>query len=271
MEEIKLDEIKVIRVALPDHDKIELFPLGDVHWEEPETDEVYFGKLIDYILSEPYRYIVLNGDLLNMALTMSVSDTYGEKYSPEDGLIRFANVLKRAKHRILAMGTGNHEDRVYKYTGLDVSRYLAMELGLDLERYSNNSFVLFVKFGVARSSTVNRPKKNVYSGFFHHGVGGGRMKGGKVNMVVRMAEIVDTDFYVVNHVHDPILTSTRTFNVDIQNMALKEKKQYYVVANAWQKYGGYGQKFGFRPSPLDITYIELTGNGSKKIKLHLGV
>lgn len=263
--------IKVIDVTLPNHDLIELYPISDLHWGEEQTDERKFKEFIKFILDKPNRYIVFNGDLLNMALTLSVSDTYSEKYAPNEAITTLAELLKEVKDRILAMGTGNHEDRVYKYTGIDASRYLAMEIGLPLERYSGNSFVLFISFGTAKSSTENRPKKNVYSGFFHHGVGGGRQKGGKINMVENMRKIVDTDFYVVGHVHDPIMTASRSFVVDHQNRMIKPREQYLMISNAWMSYGGYGQKFAFSPSSMEIDYITLNGNGRKQIRMHLGV
>lgn len=265
------EEIKVIKVELPDYENIEIYPISDLHWGEKECDEKLFLKFLDYILEKENRYVVLNGDLLNMALTMSVSDTYAEKYSPDDAIDSLANVLQRIKGRILAMGTGNHEDRVYRYTGIDASAYLAMKIGLPQERYSDNSFVLFVSFGRSQHYRDNRKKKNVYSGFFHHGVGGGKKKGGKMNMVVGMRDIVDTDFYVVGHVHDPMMTPTRMLSVDHQNKTIRSRTQYYMISNAWLKYGGYGQKFGFSPSAMDINYLTLNGRGEKRIKMHIGV
>lgn len=265
--------IKVIKVELPHFDEIEVYPVSDLHWSDEQTDEKKFLQFIDFILEKDNRFVVLNGDMLNMALIVSVSDTYSEKYSPSESVTQLAFHLRKLveQNRILGMGTGNHEDRVYKYTGIDVSKYLAMESGLPLERYSENSFLLMIKFGNSVNSRKGNLKKNVYSLFFHHGVGGGRMKGGKLNMVVRMNQIVIADAYVVGHVHDPMMTNTLIYDVDYQNMRLKQRKQYYMVSNAWQNYGGYGQKFGFAPASTELTYMKLNGNGEKKIKLILGL
>lgn len=254
--------LKVIKIDLPEFDDIEVYPISDLHWSDEWTMEKEFLKFIEFILDKDNRFVVLNGDLLNMALTVSVSDTYSEKYHPSEAVTGLSFHIRKLveKNRVLGMGTGNHEDRVYKYTGIDVSKYLAMESGLPLERYSDNSFVIFVK--------VN---KNTYSLFFHHGVGGGRMKGGKVNMVVRMNQIVNADVFVVGHVHDPMMTSSLIYECDYKNMKIKEKSQYYVIANAWQKYGGYGQKFGFAPASTEITYLSLSGKGNKRVKVKMGI
>lgn len=263
--------INTIKVSLPDHDFIEVYAVSDLHWEDPQTNEKLFYEFIDYILEQPYRYVVLNGDLLNMALTMSVSDTYGEKYAPEDAVIRLAKVLEPLKERILAIGTGNHEDRVYKHTGLDVTRYLVKELAFPVDRYSPNSFMLFISFGRSESSRKQKIKHNVYSMFFHHGVGGGRTKGAKANMVVRMSDIAIADIYVVGHVHDPLITPSAIFMPNYQSSTMSLHKMYYMISNAWQNYGGYAQKFAFAPPITDMSYVTLNGIGSKKIKMHIGI
>lgn len=258
----KVEGIKIIKVDLGNFPEIELYTVVDLHWSSPETDENRFKHFVRFILEQPNRFLILDGDLLDMALAVSVSDSYAQEYSPSESVNNLADILKPIAHRVLAMGTGNHEDRVYKYTGIDVSEFLAMKSGVGLDRYSNNSFLLFITFGANRKS-----EKVTYSGFFHHGVGGGRMKGGKMNMVVRMAEIVNADMFAVGHVHDPMATSTKTFLIDELNKTIYEHKQYYIILNAWQKYGGYGQKFGYRPSAEDLVYYKLRGD-RKSVTYH---
>lgn len=254
-----VEGIKIIKVDVGRFDEIELYPVSDLHWSDANTDEKAFLRFCEFILEQPNRFIVMNGDLLDMALTLSVSDTYAEKYSPSESVNSLAEVLKVIAHRILAVGTGNHEDRVYKYTGIDVTEHLCLKSGIGINRYANNSFVLFITVG-----------NNTYSGFFHHGVGGGRMKGGKVNMLVRMNQIVNTDFFCVGHTHDPIETVTKTFLIDMVEKTIREHKQYYMISNAWQKYGGYGQKFAFSPASNEITYMKLGGK-ERKISVTIGL
>lgn len=257
--------IKIIHANLENFDEIEVYPISDLHWSDQQTDESRFLKFVEYILDKPNRFVILNGDLLDMALTVSVSDTYSERYSPSESVDSLAIHLQRIRHRVLAVGTGNHEDRVYKYTGIDVSEHLVMKSGISLERYANNSFVLFIQFGKDAQG-----EKICYSLFAHHGVGGGRMKGGKINMVVRMNQIVNTDIFLVGHVHDLIETTTKSFIVDPKTMTLEEFTQYYMIANPWQRYGGYGQKFAFAPASIEIGYFVLSGK-KKKINMVVGV
>lgn len=257
--------IKIISANLENFDEIEVYPVSDLHWSDQQTDEGKFLSFIEYILDKPNRFVILNGDLLDMALTVSVSDTYSERYSPSESVDSLAIHLQRIKHRVLAVGTGNHEDRVYKYTGIDVTEHLVLKSGISLERYANNSFVLFINFGKDENGEKCR-----YSLFAHHGVGGGRLKGGKINMVVRMNQIVNTDMFLVGHVHDLIETTTKTFIVNSLTNTLEEFIQYYMVANPWQTYGGYGQKFAFAPASNEMGYFILSGK-KKKINMVVGI
>lgn len=257
-----VEGIKVIKHILPNHKSIEIYSIADVHWEAPETTQDRFLKFVQYILEKPNRYVVLNGDLLDMALTLSVSDTYGSTEAPSSAVTTFATIIQMLKDRILAVNPGNHEDRVYKYTGIDVTEYLLLKAGLDLGIYAKNSFVLILQFGMDKN---RQPIK--YSGYFHHGFGGGRMKGGKVNNNIRLSEIVDVDFYSNGHVHDPNATGTKKFLIDFINDTVKEFKQYFMITNAWQETGGYGLKHGFRPTLPDIFYYELDGS-RKAIQMH---
>jgi hypothetical protein len=160
---------------------------------------------------------------------------------------------------------------VYLETGIDISAWLAAEMGLQ-DRYTNNSFVLFVKFGRSMNWKPSREKKNVYSFYCRHGMGaGGRKSGGKLNRVMEMSDTVDCDVYIMSHVHDPMMKPSMVFKTDIQNMTIYPAKRDYIITNAFQQFGGYGQKLGFNPASNEVSYITLNGNGKKKTILTSGI
>lgn len=265
--------LKIFKAELPYFEKIELIPMADTHIGDANTDENAVISLINYVLEQPNRYVILNGDIVNMALKNSKSDIYSSIYSIEGELNRAVEIFKPLADakRILAMQPGNHEDRVYKDSGLDVGAWLAERLGI-ADKYTNNSFVLFIKFGRSPSWTPNKNAKNVYSVFVRHGVGGaGRKAGSKLNKVMEMAETIDCDIHIMSHVHDPILKPTIRFKCNPQNMTVSPTKVDYIVTNSFQSFGGYGQKLGFPPSTMEISYIILNGNGPKQTILVSGI
>ena len=267
-----VEGINVIQVELPYFDEIEVIPFADVHVGDEWTNITMVKNVIDFVLAKPNRFVILNGDLMDMALTMSVSDTYSATMSPMQQVQNTAKLFKPLidGKRILAMGTGNHEDRVYKHTGIDVSRMLALEMGIT-DRYSENSFVLFVKFGEAYGKHINNNKKNVYSFYCSHGYGGGKKSGSKMNNVVDMSRTVEADIYIFSHVHDVMGKPSDSFRCDYQNMTLQRITKWHLISNAWQNFGGYGLKQGFPPASREVGYVTLNGKGKKRVKLSIGI
>lgn len=264
--------IKVICADLPiDIDSIELVPIGDVHEGEDMFDLEMFDGLIQYVLEKPNRYVILNGDLLNNAIKTSVSDSYGEN-DPERELGTIAYRLKQIKHRILAMGSGNHEERTLKLTGIDPSRYLAVRLGIE-ERYSSNSFVLFLRFGELREKITDKKRPAVYKIFVQHGYGGGKKNGSKLNNLNDSDQIIaDADLYIMGHTHTPIANVKSTFICDTRNNKVLRQNKYFLMHNAFMKFGGYGLRYGYSPAATEVTYATLSiRKGKKRIALTIGI
>jgi predicted phosphodiesterase len=274
MDKIKtkqVEGIKVIQVELPSSlEEIELIPIGDVHVGEEMFDKKMLDNVIKYILDKPNRYVVLIGDLMDMALRMSVSDSYGATLSPAKQVEHCAKMFSPIKDRILAMTTGNHEFRTYKHTGIDVSRYLALEMGV-VDRYSDNSFVLFVKVGESHTSRPSKTKKQVYSIFVQHGSGGGRKNGSKLNRLNDTDEIVaDADLYISGHTHTPIGNIMSTFKTDTQNLTITRHNKHYLLSNSYLSFGGYGLTYGYSPSAKQIGRAILNTKGKKNIEVVIG-
>lgn len=261
--------LKEIRIEFDqDFDTIEIIPFADIHEGDFWTDEKSIKEAVEYVLEKPNRFAILNGDLANNTTKDSVGDIYSESMMPSDQITRVKQILMplAKKDRILAIGPGNHEERTKKAVGLDLSYWIAKEMGIE-ERYADNSFVLFIKFGRSVSATQSRPYKNVYTLYVWHGSGGGRKSGGKMNRMLDMAETVDCDIYIMSHTHDPMMKHTKFFRIDYSNMKVQEVNRYFLTSNAWQDFGGYGQRFGFRPISKDIVSVILNGKGKKMCKL----
>lgn len=266
-----VEGIRIINKVLPHTlEQIEIVPIGDVHIGDSHSDIKLLENVIKYVLEKEHRYVILNGDLMNTAIKTSVSDVYGELLSPSQQVQFVAEKLLPIKDRILAIGSGNHEDRIYLQTGLDMTYMLALELGVK-ELYSNNSYVLFLKVGCSHTSRPSKIKQQVYSIFVQHGRGGGRKMGSKVNRLIDMDDIVaNADLYIMGHVHTPVNLPNSTFVSDEQNMTISRHTAYYMIHNAFLDFGGYGLTYGFRPTAKVLNHATLFTQGQKRISLTLG-
>lgn len=245
-------------------ESINLYPLGDFHYGSSHHEHKLFKKLIAEIANDEIGYVVLNGDLLNNAITTSVSDTYTEAVMPEQALDDMVEALLPIKEKILSCTMGNHEGRTYKSTGIDLTRNLMQRLGIP-ERYSPVANILFLSFGKSRGRENVR---NTVSLYHTHGAGGGRTIGGKVNKVERLGDIIVADIYVHSHTHTPFVFKESKYIANNANKGVSLITSLYVNTNAFEGYGGYGEMFSLRPSAMENVKVTITADkkGNKIIK-----
>src|SRR5690606_39788064 len=71
--------LALLPIELPeDLEYADLVVLSDMHVGDPLFDEQLFFRVRDWVLAEPNRYVICNGDLMNTATKDSVSDVYRE-------------------------------------------------------------------------------------------------------------------------------------------------------------------------------------------------
>ena len=254
--------MKAVKVNLQrDLKCVELHTLSDLHLGDKHCDYKSILEHIKAIESNPNAYVILNGDLINNATTQSISDTYGENLSPMEQLKKATELLKPIKEKILAITSGNHENRTYKTDGIDLTEILARELGLD-DRYAPESVTLFLRVGEINKKHTNKPdlaRQVCYTLFITHGGGGGRREGGKINRLIDLASIVDVDIYIHSHTHLPAILKQSFFRADNKNSVVTKVDKLFVNTNAWLNYGGYGEAQGYKPASIQTPIIYLDG------------
>jgi Archaeal DNA polymerase II, small subunit/DNA polymerase delta, subunit B len=89
--------LQLLPIELPeDLEYADLVVLSDMHVGDPLFDEQLFFRVRDWVLAEPYRYVICNGDLMNTATKDSVSDVYRETLNPADQLRWLRKNLRRS-------------------------------------------------------------------------------------------------------------------------------------------------------------------------------
>ena len=235
--------IKVINIDLnTSDDHIYIVPLSDFHLGDPLFDEVKLKGYIKWIL-EHNAYTFINGDIFDSAIIDSLGNVYESSMTIKDAKLVARDLLMPLKDRIIGMTDGNHERRVWRKTGVDISFDLAMYLGIE-ERYDQK--------GIAGNISVNGIK---YTYYIKHGSGGGRTQSYKMTCLQRMSNIViNADLFIMSHVHD-ILT------FQLQPMVIKDdlqtRKQTFVTTSSYLRYGGYAEDGNYQPCK----------NGSPRIRL----
>ena len=234
--------------------------MADLHIGDSMSDFKMIMERIEYVKQNPNVYCILGGDLMDTAISSSVGDTYGANLKPMDQLNQCVKIFEPIKDKILAVLPGNHENRVYRSDGLDITEMMCAQLGID-KRYSPTTAILFVRFGSGNRKTKFRPM--LYTIYVTHGSGGGRKEGGKINLLADLASIVDADIYIHAHTHLPVIFKNSFFRVSGSNSSVSLVDKLFINTAAALNYGGYGDTQGFKPASKCTPSIFLDGRERK--------
>ena len=159
------------------------------------------------------------------------------------------------KDKILAVLPGNHENRIYRSDGIDITEMMCAQLGLDC--YAPTGAFIYVRFG--RLSAHKHNRKVCYTIYATHGSGAGRTEGAKIKRLSDLAAICDADVYIHSHTHLPAVFKTVYFRPDPTKNSVYEVSRLFVNTGAALDYGGYGEALGFKPASTETPLIKLCG------------
>lgn len=249
--------MKVIKVDLPrELSSVEIHTFADEHIGDEHSDIKRVIERIEYVKNTPNAYCIMNGDIMDNATKTSIGDTYTQVFNPMEQLAKAVELFEPIKDKILCITHGNHENRTYKKEGINLSRLIAKQLGIE-DRYTPTSAVLFVRLGEGGKNTHYR--KSCYSIYVLHGSGGGRKEGAKAIRLADMASIIDTDIYIHSHTHLPMIMKQAYHRVSWSNSSVALVDKLFVNTAANLNYGGYGEAQAFKPASKDTPVIYLSG------------
>ena len=243
--------MKQIKPEIPKYDTVNIYPLYDVHMGERIAENV-LKEWRREVLSQPNNYVILGGDLLNMALKNSKSDVYGERMTPGEQIDKMVDFLMPIKDRILGAVPGNHEARLTRDTSIDPTLFIMQLLGLK-HRYSPTTCVVWLKVGKGE-------RQIPYTIFFYHGSGGGSTVGGKMNGVAKLEQTFDSDVYVSGHTHISGTFRHQFVRRDDRHAKTTLVEHVFVNSNDFVLWhGSYGEGMGMRPTSKAYPKITLYG------------
>jgi len=261
------------------HKSLIVVPISDAHYGNPFFSPRHFADTLAFIRHTPNAYAVGNGDLCESSIRTSKGDIFKQVGTPQDQRDWIIKQLKPIKHKILGMTTGNHEDRIYKETGVDISKDIAVALGVP---YRPNGISLKISFGSGREGHEER--QYVYRCYATHGYGGARTKSAKAVKVERTSSWMHADFYIMSHDHVVnvapdiyLLPDERAYpEVDEEGEETGFKvgkmvahRKMLIKSNAYLKWGGYAEQLGFPPSDLTCPIIKLDGSDKKRVRVEV--
>lgn len=252
--------MKVVKAELSqDLKEIELHTFADEHIGDAQCDMARLKERIKYVAENPNAYCILNGDILDNASRSSIGDIETREFNIMGQIQQGVELFAPIKDKILCITNGNHENRAYRKEGIDISRLVALQLGVG-DIYTPTSALLFLRFGKMSSHHQNR--RVLYTIYCNHGSGGGRKEGAKAIRLADMSSIVDADIYIHSHTHLGMIMKQGFFRTDLSTSSVQNVTKLFVNTSSNLNYGGYGEAQEFKPNSKDTPVIYL--NGCKK-------
>ena len=230
----------------------EIAIIGDVHRGNEFFDEELWNMYYEGtprhkgFKTKKNMYVICIGDLMETAMKDSLgvqdqSEWIEDQYLWTKGWLTPIN----DDGRLIALIEGNHERRASR-NWLRTTRLLSKELDVP---YSAGFMIINI---ILKKGDIERRYKICAC----HGYGNARTKGGKMNSVMRMRDIVaDADVYVMGHLHDKLAMIVPILIDD------KPKDRLFGMTGAYLEYGGYSEEKLYSPP----------ARGSLKLKLHFDI
>ena len=239
-----------IIVNLPKElDRAEIFVVADIHNGSAEFDERKWARFED-LLKKPDAFVIFAGDQCEYATRSSKSDVYTQMLSPrqqKDWWIEHLRPLVK-EGKVICFVDGNHEYNRASRDADDFPIYdIALALGIE-DRYRSEA--AFVDIGVGHVGTAGKQVRYVFR--VQHQA--------KNNTNYGTADGFEgIDVFVSGHTHKPMDKPLGKLVYDTKNKAVIQKDVENVVCGHFLRFGGYGERGGYRPTSQKLFSVILSG------------
>lgn len=215
-----------------------LWPFSDVHYGAPESNTDLFFETLERAWDDSEAVLLLNGDLVEASTRTSVgSGVYEQKVNAQEQLEWVVDTFKpfAEQGRLLGVTNGNHEDRITKATGVDITRTYAQMLDVP---YFKNGGHFKLKAG-----------NQTYHAYFTHGSSGARLPHTKIKQALDLARFIDADLYGMGHVHELQAHTQEYRRINNRNGVVEIVPKLFLLSGHYLDYeNSYAQAMSMIPS-----------------------
>ena len=232
---------------------VNLYNLGDVHLGDDACDRSLFEKAVNAIKEDPFARWVSTGDLLNVALVGSKSNSHHSMNLQEE-LELLVDYLNPIVDKCLGLVGSNHHKRLDRMAGMHLDKLLGNILGIP---YLGAIGRLVITCGRAS-----------YWVMFHHGVGMGSTPGAKANGQERLLNLIPGyDLYLSGHTHSRMLAEATQPYVDRKRIRETKIHQYKQTTGHFISYDdSYAADMALKEMPKGMSTCVLYANNNGAIK-----
>lgn len=231
-----LDDFTLIQSKYENLDRLNIYPVGDVHIGSKEFDLDLFKQWIEVVKNDPNGAVVIIGDMMNMGLRNSKSNVYEESLTPMEQKELCYELLAPIANKIVAGCSGNHEYRAVREVGCNPLYDVFCRLRIE-DRYRENA--CFIKLTVGKQGK----NPNTYGVVLTHGSSKNKDK--------RWTYSVDgCDCFISGHTHEGTHDPLGKIRMDLTHNKVKTVGYQNIVVMPFQRYGGYAIRGKYTPNHL---------------------
>jgi hypothetical protein len=247
------DECKTVTVRFPPKlvrrwPHLEISHITDTQFGHVFADYARMARYRDWILKDPYRYMVWGGDMIDAWRMGSPGEPWENLFAPDKQISRFCEFWAPAAHRVLGYVGGNHERRGIVAFG-DLGKLISYLLGIP---YSSGQQFVDVHYGDHSPFTIA----------LWHGRGAARTAGAKLNMLVEFMRQNKVDMTFVGHLHSAFTYTEARICKNPATSKLELIKYCGAMSSSFLEYfGTYGEKVAFNPTVTMMARLILERKG----------
>ena len=251
-EEINLNRFKGRRDGIQvlnytsNENEVKIIPLGDAHLGAPTCNIDKLLGTVKYI-KDSGSLVILMGDLMDASSKHSVGAGWTEQTEPAQAqLDAFDELLSPISDQIIVLLDGNHEHRIWKETGLRVSKILAKLLGVPYGGYS-----CFIKLKVQKQNYIIHAQHGSSNAWYPHT---------KITAATRTAQHTQADVYLYGHTHELMSLALERRELEIRSRTVKRKKTYFVLTGSFMEYEySYAERKNMYPTKTGVAKLKFFG------------
>lgn len=240
-----------------DKDKYELILMGDEHIGSKYYDADTHQGWIDYCLENQVP-VLLMGDELETATKDSVgAGVFEQDEIVQEQLEHAVDLYRPLADEGLILGNhiGNHEARVYKHSGANLSKIFASMLDIP-----------YLGVGALHYFRVQDQRYTLYT---THGSSGARLPHTKIKSTLDLANMIDVDIYANGHLHTLDHHVRNFYRPNLRNKTIEEAEKHFLITGSFLKHwGSYAHIKGLEPSRVGAPKLKLHGL-ERKIRVSL--
>ena len=232
-----------------DVEKLELILMGDMHMGSKYYDEDMHKEMIEYCYKKKTP-IILMGDQIETATRDSVgAGIYEQSEIVDQQLEHFEHLMKPLANAnlILGMHAGNHEMRLFQSSGLDITKWMAKQLG-----------VKYFSWGKLHYFVVGGQGYKIYT---THGASGTRLAWTKIKSVLDLSNLADAEIYAMGHLHQLSHHIRNFYSIDLRNKKVAEEQKHFILTGSYlNHWGSYAHVKSYEPMRKGSVKVKLAGN-----------